>query len=166
MSPAFIEAALDGDAETAEKALGASIPSGWPDERMGHSLRRRLEQIRSAPISADWLLRGMVRRSDNQLVGYINFHGSPDESGRAELGYTVLEEFRRQGYATEAIRAMMAWARNLRPIQAFVVTISPSNRPSLALAANLGFEQVGSQIDEMDGEDWVFELRPEAKANS
>jgi hypothetical protein len=28
----------------------------------------------------------------------------------------------------------------------------------LALAAKLGFVQVGSQMDEVDGREWVFEL--------
>ena len=158
MSPRFIEASLEGNMEVAEQAIGGTVPEGWPDHDARRRLIMRLDQILQAPISADWLLRGMVRRSDEALIGYINFHDAPDERGRAELGYTVFEQFRRQGYATEAIGAMMAWAKGLRPIAAFVVSISPQNEPSLRLAASLGFEQVGSQIDEIDGEEWVFEL--------
>ncbi len=165
MSPRFIEASLNGDLEVAAEVLGGSLADEWPDDDARRRLRTRWDQIIEAPISADWLLRGMVRLSDGRMIGYINFHGAPDQRGRAELGYTVFEEFRRQGYATEAIAAMMKWAQSLRPIEAFVVSISPRNRASLALAAALGFEQVGSQVDELDGEEWVFELKPDKEAS-
>ena len=54
---------------------------------------------------------------------------------------------------------MIRWACAERGVETFVVSISPSNEASLGMAAKLGFEQVGSQIDEVDGEEWVFELR-------
>lgn len=159
-SPVFMQASLDGDLAAAERELGASIPEGWPEAHAGRSLARRLDQMTREPDSAAWLLRGMVRREDGALVGYINFHAPPDERGRAELGYTVLEPYRRRGYATEAARAMMDWAMSISPIEAFVVSVSPLNQPSLAMAAVLGFQRIGSQIDEEDGEEWVFELVP------
>lgn len=117
-------------------------------------------QMSETPEAAAWLLRAMVRRHDSRVVGYINFHGLPDDRGRAELGYTVFEEYRRQGYATEAAVAMMGWAQQQQHgVEVFVVSISPSNEASLRLAASIGFERTGSQIDDLDGEEWVFELR-------
>ena len=159
MSPRFIEASLDGRLEDAGKALGASLPAWWPDDEPRRRLLMRLAQMREDPPSAEWLLRGMVSRSDKRLVGVINFHGPPDGRNRAELGYTVFEEHRRQGYASEAAVAMIRWACAERGVETFVVSISPSNEASLGMAAKLGFEQVGTQIDEVDGEEWVFELR-------
>lgn len=118
-----------------------------------------MQQMAEAPESAEWLLRAMVRRADGEIVGYINFHGPPDEAGRAELGYTVFEPHRRQGYATEAALAMMRWAHEAHGVSTFVVSISPANEPSLRLADAMGFLRTGTQIDEIDGEEWVFELQ-------
>ena len=56
--------------------------------------------------------------------------------------------------------AMIGWAQIRRGAEVFVVSVSPENEPSLRLAASLGFERVGSQIDEEDGLEWVFELKP------
>jgi len=36
--------------------------------------------------------------------------------------------------------------------------VSPDNEPSLNLVRKLGFAQTGSQIDEIDGLELVFEL--------
>ena len=159
MSPAFIDASLHAGRHTAEQIIGASLPEGWPDAEARRRLVMRMEQMRTSPPSAEWLLRGVIKRVDNSLAGYINFHGLPDEIGRAELGYTIFEEHRRQGYASEAARSMMGWAQQRHGVNTFLVSISPRNEPSLRMAASLGFRRTGSRIDEVDGEEWVFELK-------
>ncbi len=161
MSPGFMRASLAGRPDEASRLIEARLPEGWPDERGDVRLRMRLEQMQRDPDSAPWLLRGMVRRSDMTMVGYITFHDPPAD-GRAELGYTVFEEHRRQGYASEAALAMMRWAHEVHDVPVFVVSISPDNQASLALAAKLGFVRTGTQMDDVDGEEWVFEREAEA----
>jgi RimJ/RimL family protein N-acetyltransferase len=51
----------------------------------------------------------------------------------------------------------MDWARREHAIRHFIVSVSPTNRPSLGMAAKLGFQRIGTQIDEIDGEEYVFE---------
>jgi RimJ/RimL family protein N-acetyltransferase len=154
----FIEAVLAGERSTAELIAQFELPAGWPDDRDRPVLRRRREQIIEDPDSQKWLLRAMVLRQHRRLVGHIGFHGPPRTVGRAELGYSVMPEDRRQGYASEAARAMMAWAAREHGVSSFFVAISPDNQPSLALAAKLGFTRVGEQIDDEDGLECVFEL--------
>lgn len=141
---------------------GAEVTDGWirDSER---TLRRRLDQVTADPDSARWLLRAMVRRAGRELVGRIGFHGQPginslEAPDALELGYTVEPEFRRQGFAEEAARGMMAWARE-RSVEHFVLSISPTNTPSLALAAKLGYTEVTQVEDEEDGPEIVLELR-------
>jgi len=158
MSPGFIEALLAGRRAEAEASGGFPLPPDWPDAADERRLRLRLDQMREEPSTQPWLLRAMVRRRPRrQMVGFINFHGPPRDSF-AELGYTVLPNFRRRGYASEAIQGLMDWAVREHGVPRFRVSISPSNVPSLALAAKLGFRQTGSQIDEEDGLELVLEL--------
>jgi RimJ/RimL family protein N-acetyltransferase len=157
-SPEFFAASLEDRLAAAEALIDAHLPSWWPDEHARAVIQRRQRQIAATPSDAPWLLRAMVRREDRAVVGYINFHGPPDSYGRAELGYTVFEEHRRQGYATEAVLAMMRWAREEHLVRGFLLSISPTNAPSLALAAKLGFTQIGEQMDLEDGLEYVFEL--------
>jgi RimJ/RimL family protein N-acetyltransferase len=77
--------------------------------------------------------------------------------GGVELGYSLLEPWRRRGIATEAIEAVMHWAREEHRVQRFVLSISPDNVPSLGLAAKLGFRKIGSHVDELDGPEDIFE---------
>jgi [ribosomal protein S5]-alanine N-acetyltransferase len=91
------------------------------------------------------------------VIGSIGFHGPPDDQGRLEVGYSVDPDHRRQGYTSEAVRALFDWAHAAQGITTFVASISPDNEPSLRLAQGFGFRQVGEQIDEIDGLELVFE---------
>ena len=51
----------------------------------------------------------------------------------------------------------MRWAREEHGVRRFVVSISPDNLPSLGLAAKLGFQTIGSHLDEIDGPEDIFE---------
>ena len=75
-----------------------------------------------------------------------------------EIGYGVLPEHRRQGYATEAAEALIALART-QGIDHFVASVSPDNEPSLAIIRKLGFVRTGEHIDPEDGLEHVFELQ-------
>jgi len=154
-----LEPLFAGRRAEAQAAGGFLLPGGWPDDHDGRWLRRRLKQMQEDPAVTVWLARAMVLRSDphRAMVGHIGFHGAAQD-GAAEMGYTVMPSYRRRGYAHEAVLAMMRWAREERGVQRFILSISPENAPSLALAAKLGFVQTGEQMDEEDGLEYVFEL--------
>ncbi|MFF8605006.1 GNAT family N-acetyltransferase [Streptomyces sp. NPDC015346] len=51
------------------------------------------------------------RRADGVAVGGIGFHGPPDEEWYVTVGYGLVPGARGRGYATEALRALLAYAR-------------------------------------------------------
>ncbi|MES1177082.1 MAG: GNAT family N-acetyltransferase [Myxococcales bacterium] len=163
MTPEFLEASLLGDREQAEQLVAASLPATWPH---GTPMLRRLDQLREDPTLQPWLLRAMVLQSHRTVIGCIGFHDRPGAlylkdlaPGGVELGYTVFEPWRRQGYAREAIEELMAWARREHRITRFVVSISPTNHASLELARRLDFKRIGAHLDEEDGPEDIFERR-------
>jgi RimJ/RimL family protein N-acetyltransferase len=141
---------------------GVALSPDWLS-RFERLVRRRRDQIAGDPEQATWVLRVMVLRDTREVVGNIGFHGKPGSNAlgaidAVELGYSVEAAFRRQGFAEEAIRGMIGWART-RSISRFLVSVSPTNAPSLALAAKLGFSEVTRVVDDEDGPEIVFELR-------
>lgn len=159
----FLRASLAGDLDHAAALLDARLPADWPTYPETFQLRRL--QLEGDPSLQPWLLRGIVLRATRQLVGHIGFHTGPNPDylrefapGGIELGYTVLEPFRRQGFATEAAIGLMHWARDQHAIHRFVVSIRPDNLPSLAMAVKLGFRRIGEHLDEVDGLEHVFLL--------
>lgn len=160
----FLDALLAGRPAEAGSLVGVSVPDGWPDEHDARFLRLRAEQMRTDPGRVEWLVRAVALREPGRpMIGHAGFHGPPGINGlrnpnAVEVGYTIFEPHRGRGYATEAARALIDWARAEHGIRHFIASVAPANAPSLALVRRLGFVQTGSQWDEEDGEELVFEL--------
>ncbi len=160
LSPAVLRAALEGDRNEIGRLLGAAVPQSWEIQRGAFELW--LRQLEASPALQPWLARGMVLRSAGQLIGDIGFHSAPFNAPASalktvELGYSVIEAWRRRGFAQEAIEALIQWACTQHRVQRFVLSISPENPASQALATKLSFRKIGSQIDEEDGLEEIFE---------
>lgn len=143
-----------GEVSELERLVGVRIPANWPGTVPAW---RRIAQLEVDSELVPWLARAMVLRSANRVVGNIGFHAAPDERGSVEVGYTVLPEDRRQGYAREAVGALTNWAFESGEARICVASVAPDNAASLSLVRSFGFEQVGEQIDEEDGLELVFE---------
>ena len=170
-SPPFLCASLDGELSQAETILELSLPAGWPTctepgwPNCRDVLALRLQQLEEDPTVQPWLLRAMVPRGSRFMAGYIGFHTAPGaaylqpySADAVELGFTVFPPYRRRGYAREACRALIGWARKCHGVTRFVMTIRPDNVASQSLAASLGFVYIGSHIDEVDGLEEILEL--------
>lgn len=128
-------------------------------------MRLRLGQLQADPDLQPWLVRAIVHRESNVMIGHIGFHGYPGGEHlqayalhAAEMGYTIFPDYRRQGFAREAAAALMGWAAHVKGVRQFVLSISPGNEPSQHIATHLGFRKVGQWEDEIDGPEDLFLL--------
>ncbi|MEU8698875.1 GNAT family N-acetyltransferase [Streptomyces sp. NPDC048680] len=48
---------------------------------------------------------------DGPVIGGLGFHGVPDEDGHVVIGYGLVPSVRGMGYASEALRALLRFAR-------------------------------------------------------
>lgn len=159
MSLSFMRALVAGNQTAAAREIGAALPPGMREDLAGF-LGYRIPALEADPGSQPWLGRAIVwtyADGRREVIGTIGFHAPPDETGRVEVGYRVEAAFRRRGIATECIRALLAWAQ-ARGIHHFRASVAPGNAASLAITRSFGFEQVGVQVDEVDGEELVFHL--------
>jgi RimJ/RimL family protein N-acetyltransferase len=162
LSPQLVESILDGSRDE----LDFDAPDDWPNDRDRRFLAFRLRQMRDEPARAPWLVRAVVLRETRELIGHVGFHGPPGVNAlraddAVEVGYTIFPAHRRRGYATEAVAALLDWART-QGIHRFVASVGPQNDPSLRIVRGLGFVEVGRHWDDEDGEELEFELTPSA----
>jgi RimJ/RimL family protein N-acetyltransferase len=153
-----MERLLAGDADSVAPEIGAPIPDWWANHA-GRLMQFRLKQIGEEPASEPWLLRLIVLRDGAAgpvVVGFLNFHGPPDDRGFAEVGYEVHLDHRGQGYAIEAVRAMFDWAAREHDVHRFRASISPGNERSENLVHKLGMTHVGAQWDDPDGLELIY----------
>ncbi len=113
----------------------ASAYIGGPLTERGAAWRRM------ASYAGQWLLRGygfwvLQRPEDKTPLGYCGLW-HPDDWPEAEVGWSVLPRFQRQGYAGEAARAAIGYARALG-WKTLISLINKQNIASRALAESLG----------------------------
>ncbi len=162
LTPETIEKLIAGDHGGAATILGLTFPDEFPTPGERHGfLPVQLERMQADPQRRDWMARIMVSRSDRSVIGHCGFHGPPEMIGRAEIGYTVFTHYRGQGYAKEAAGALVEWAFAQGASEVYA-SVAPDNAPSLAVVRSLGFIQIGTQIDEVDGLELVFVCRQDA----
>jgi [ribosomal protein S5]-alanine N-acetyltransferase len=161
MSPAFLEASFKGDLETASRLVGLDVPPQWLEAKW--LMEMRLIKLRENPALESWLLRAVGLRETKTMIGFIGFHTLPGAdylnsyaADSVEFGYTIFPDYRGMGYASEAAQALMDWATREHGVTRFIVSISPTNEPSLRLAQKFGFRKVGSFTDPEDGVEDVF----------
>ncbi|MGQ0563111.1 MAG: GNAT family N-acetyltransferase [Gemmatimonadota bacterium] len=129
-----------------EAAIGLEVPANWPpelyDEDAIHWILRALAAV---PEMADWpMYYSTLRRLDGGVViGTVGCKGPPDESGTVEVGYGLLEQFRGQGYATEATRALIERAFRDARVTRVVAETYPHLSASIAVMERCGLSFLG-----------------------
>jgi RimJ/RimL family protein N-acetyltransferase len=159
MSLPFMEALIARDLELAAEEIGATVPDDMPDQ-LEQFLEYRTSQMREDPGVQQWIGRAIVLDDGRgrEVIGSVGFHGPPDNDGRVEVGYRIEPGYRRRGVATEVVRALFDWAHREHGVGRFRASTAPDNLASQAVLARFGFRQTGTQMDEIDGLELVFEL--------
>jgi [ribosomal protein S5]-alanine N-acetyltransferase len=158
MSLPFMEALARRDLAAAEHLIGARVPTHMPDD-LEQFLEFRIADLSADPSAQPWLGRAIILddREGRRVIGSVGFHSPPDETGQVEVGYRVEPEHRRQGVATEVVGALFEWAWREHGVTRFRASTAPDNLPSQAVLARFGFRQTGTQVDDFDGLELVFE---------
>ena len=156
-------ACLNNDFETAQHLLHATIPEEFIGEL--NVLQRDSRLLQENPEYKPWASRGIILKSEMKMIGLIRFHSSPCYNtdkpymeGAVELGYRILPNYRRKGYARESVFGIINWAEEVFSVRRFIASISPENLPSLALTQSFGFIKVDEVMDETDGLEYVYML--------
>ena len=108
----MVVAALKGN-EALGASIGASVPPTWPPEYLDSAslefVLRRMEEG-GAP-SVWWLYFVVLRDADagRTLIGSAGYKGPPSD-GMVEVGYGIVRDQHRHGYASEAVRGLLARA--------------------------------------------------------
>lgn len=147
--PATLEltqAALDG-----EHALGAClhavVPPTWPPEYLDRaSLQVTLDRLAEGLEQAEWWLHFVVLRGAEPariLIGSAGYKGPPSADGTVEVGYGIVRDHQRRGYASEAVRGLLAHAFAVPAVRRVIAETLPELAASIAVLGKCGFRLIG-----------------------
>jgi RimJ/RimL family protein N-acetyltransferase len=131
-----------------------------------------LARLAAATVPDPWAFFGfaVVHCSDQLVIGTCGFKGRPapddadiqGESARevrrfVEIGYGIVPEYRCHGFATEAARALVAYAAADGRAKVVRAHTLPESNASTRVLTKCGFNKIGEVIDPDDGLVWRWE---------
>jgi RimJ/RimL family protein N-acetyltransferase len=119
--------------------LGLKVISTTLDEEMQYAMKIRLRKVLEDVENYLWLTNwAIVLKEQKYIIGFIILKGYPNEFGEVIVGYGIEEKYRRNGYASEALKALNQWIFK-NPKALFVIADTEKNNiPSHKVLKNLG----------------------------
>jgi RimJ/RimL family protein N-acetyltransferase len=144
------------------KVIGAEIPAAWPPELYdADAVNWTIAALESGRSGADWSLYYITRVNDGEkptLIGAGGYKSDPDETGSVEIGYGVLPEFQRQGFAHDAVDAMLAFAFSDARVRRVIAHTLEHLLPSRGVLEKSGFDFVGVGNDPSEPDAIQYEM--------
>ena len=119
----------------------------------GECCEELLEIIESNPgvwSSNDYLSYTLWLLIDTKLksiVGQFWFNGKPTENGELEMFFSIEKPFRKKGYATEAVKALLEWVKGSQMFRVLLVEAFDHNLAAINSLKKLGFRKIEPDTD-------------------
>ncbi len=140
-------------ARTLADSLGISIVSQIFEGPAEHAIKMKVAKMNAVPRNLHpwftyWLI---VIKEYKTGAGLVGFKGYPDEKGVTEIGYGIDERYQRQGYMTEAVKALIGWAFSHPECMTITATgVLKSNKGSQKVLTKTGFTEIAVHDNFLD----------------
>jgi [ribosomal protein S5]-alanine N-acetyltransferase len=135
-----------------EKLLCAAIPEGWPPGEYDRpAIEFFRDRLAESPSMAGWLTWYAIERASDgraaRLVAAGGYCGPPDADGSVEIGYSVVQDCRSRGIATELVAALVGHALSFSEVRRVVAQTRVDNVGSIIVLDRCGFVLIGPGRD-------------------
>ncbi len=129
------------DAPDFHAAYGDPAAMRYWDHDPSPSIARTEKYIGNwiAPPPEGWMMWAVALAESDRCIGMVNYHARSVRHRRAEIGYILAQAASGQGFAREAVAAMIAHMRNDLAVNRIEAEIDVRNARSRALVEHLGF---------------------------
>ncbi|MFD0688923.1 GNAT family N-acetyltransferase [Actinomadura fibrosa] len=101
----------EAEALLAGEPSGAGWAPGYPSDADLAGAKRYIATCLHAGDPHPFGAYEIRRRADGLAIGGLGFHGAADENGTVTIGYGLVPAAQGRGYATEALRGLLEYAR-------------------------------------------------------
>jgi RimJ/RimL family protein N-acetyltransferase len=157
-TPAHLRAELESPASLAD-ALGVDVAASWPPELYdADAVTWALKWTEAHPDDAAWGFYYIVEADRSEAIGAGGYKGAPDDTGSVEIGYSIVPERRRRGYAREAVDGWVAHAFAESRVSRVIAHTLTELEPSIAVLRSAHFTFVGAGNDPQEPTAVQYEL--------
>jgi [ribosomal protein S5]-alanine N-acetyltransferase len=150
--------AEENGGEAIARLLGVRPPPSWPPEHNDADTREWMRNLlRKHPGETGYSSWYLI--AAGELVGSLGYTGPPDESGTVEIGYAIVPERQRRGYASAGVALLVRRAFADPSVRAVAAHTLVDGTASQSVLLKAGFKRAGSSVDPDAGEVLRFERK-------
>jgi [ribosomal protein S5]-alanine N-acetyltransferase len=132
------QATINKDKPLLEKLLTAYVSDDWYETEVQDFLPKYTDMLKTDPSQLGYGVWLMIRTGD------LAFGGKQEGEDTLEIGYEVLTPYRNQGYATEAVEALVNFAFTQLETLRIIAHTPEDNIASIRVVEKLGMQNVGT----------------------
>ena len=136
------------DRATLARESGAEVPESWPPELWDDDAHQWCRGILADDPATEWIPRCIVVRDPRPVACGVIGIAAPDANGQVLIGYGILPEFRRRGFAAEALGGIVAWAFEDPRVRVIFGDTFPDLVGSIRTMERNGFRLAGAGREE------------------
>ena len=129
------------------EVLNLKKGKSWPDADVLDTLPRIINNLTKVEHPTGYESWMIVKKDTREVIGDLGFKGFNNDEENIDLGYGVIKEERRKGYAEEAVTEIIKWAFSNEIIKEITANCLTENTSSINLLNKFNFRQVKIEND-------------------
>ena len=132
---------IDGDFSDLYK-MGLKKGKSWPDNDVIETLPKiinNLSKVEAPTGFESWMI---VKNDTSEIIGDVGFKGYNYQEENIDIGYGIIQQERRNGYADEAASALIKWAFSNENIKEITARCLIENVSSIQLLKKMKFIEI------------------------
>lgn len=119
----------------------------WPDADVLDTLPRIINNLNKVGCPTGYESWMIIKKDTREVIGDLGFKGFNREEGNVDLGYGIIKEERRNGYAAEAVSEIIKWAFSTKIVMKITANCLTENMVSINLLNKFNFIQDSTEND-------------------
>ena len=121
----------------------------WTEHESEEYTRQYLKFLKSKYKKGEYLDWGITLKSTGKLIGTAGFTSLDQDNFKGEIGYVLNPEYSGNGYATEAVKAVLDYAFNNLCLNRIEARVMEGNLLSVKLLEKIGMTYEGKGEKEL-----------------
>lgn len=141
MTFSMIHSILQGNYEEIYK-LGINFHKDWPRQDTMDIMWFLKDVINKTDEVSGFDIWMVIKKDEMTVIGDAGFKGDPDEDGKVEIGFGLVDEEHRKGYGYEVASSLIDWASQQESVKVITADCLLDNTGSIKVLTKCGLKEI------------------------
>ncbi|MEB3800743.1 GNAT family N-acetyltransferase [Flavobacterium columnare] len=114
----------------------------WPDNDVIETLPKIINNLSKVETPTGYESWMIIKKETLEIIGDLGFKGFNYNEGNIDIGYGIIKEERRKGYAEEAVKEIIKWAFSNKIVREITANCLTENVNSINLLTKFNFTEL------------------------